>query len=105
MRIGDLNLKTITDDADHQNFSSFDSFWESDYQLLFKYIHIPLIKLDELVRYTQYVLSTSLFKTNHLLEHEEGSVIGWGKVNIQETADNLLKVNRSCFIKDECRQV
>lgn len=106
VRLGDLNLKTVTDDADPQNFNIVETFRHPDYKPPSQYNDIALVKLDKPVKYTQYVLPACLQTTHHLAEHETPSATGWGRLGyIGETSDELMKVNLSYFTNDQCRQV
>ncbi|KAF2897065.1 hypothetical protein ILUMI_09110 [Ignelater luminosus] len=106
VRVGDLNLKSITDDAQPQTLLAAAVYRHPDYRSPSQYNDIALIELDRPVVFTNYVKPACL-QTEFDLPQTAGPIAtGWGRLGFTgETSDQLMKVTLGYFNNQQCRSV
>ncbi|KAF5276222.1 hypothetical protein FQR65_LT04027 [Abscondita terminalis] len=106
VRLGDLNLKLETDDAQPQTFKVASIVRYPEYKPPIQYHDIALIKLDKPANFTKYVRPACLYTKQVLPEFPKAIATGWGKLGfVGDTSDDLMKVTLAYYTIDRCRQV
>lgn len=103
MLLGEFILGSDTDDQSKQ-FDVIDTIRHPDFKSPIKYNDIALIKLNESVKFSQYIRPICLPDSN-TIETGRAIATGWGKLNYTgKTADVLQKVVLEIFTNEECNE-
>lgn len=104
VRLGDLDIKSNTDNASPQQFTVKKTFIHPSYKSPNRYHDIALIQLDKKVKFTKYVipacvgLSTDLNGTNP-------TVAGWGLTRRGGDPANILQTAPMAYVSaNVCRK-
>lgn len=102
VRLGDLDLKTITDDAKPQNFIVSKAFKYPSYKRTSHYHDIALLKLHKKAIFDDYVQPACLH--NGYLNPAGLSVAGWGKTDyFGYSSSHLLQATVFLVYNKKCR--
>lgn len=103
MRLGDLDLQSLTDDARPQDFGVLQKIVHPSYHSPSQYNDIALIKLDRQVPFSAYIAPICL-QTQKSLPNTNFIATGWGQTEIGGPQSNILmKVNLEYFSFESCR--
>lgn len=100
--LGDLNLRSDTDDAQPRQFNILETMRHPDYKSPEKYNDIGLIKLTTTVTFNQYIRPACLPESN-TIDTEHVIASGWGKLDFDKAvSDSLQKVGLELIAHNEC---
>lgn len=103
VRLGDLDLRSSTDDAQPQNYTVINRIAHPNYQPPSQYHDIAILVLDRPILKTKYVKPICLYDSRDLPEYRPVAT-GWGRTQFGgESSDHLMKVTLQYFSIDECR--
>ncbi|KAK5649718.1 hypothetical protein RI129_000747 [Pyrocoelia pectoralis] len=106
VRLGDLNLKLDTDDAQPQTLRVSEIHRYPDYKPPSQYHDIALLKLSRPASFTKYVRPACLHTTRNLPEHSPPIATGWGKLGfVGDSSDDLMKVTLTYYTNERCKEV
>lgn len=102
VRLGDINLRSISEASDPQDFKVERVFRHPQYTPPSRYHDIALIQLNQTVRYTAYVKPACLHSDFEL--PSDLLATGWGKTDFanDKISDTLMKVDLSHVPIDKC---
>lgn len=103
VRLGDLNLRVDTDDAQPQTFRVSEINRHPNYKPPSQYHDIALLKLNGRARFTKYVRPVCLNTARQLPNNSPPIATGWGKLGfVGDSSDDLMKVTLSYFSNEQC---
>ncbi|GLV41993.1 uncharacterized protein CBL_10152 [Carabus blaptoides fortunei] len=104
VRLGDLDLARMTDEADPQTYSVVERIPHPDYKPPSSYNDIALLKLNSEVKFTEYVKPICLPVTPMAEVVSVLEATGWGKVETGQPSSHLLKVKLDEFSHEQCNE-
>lgn len=106
VRLGDLNLRTDTDDAGPQDFVITNRIPHPDYQPPSQYHDIALLRVNRPAQITDYVKPICLQITHDLPPTYRPIATGWGRIQYGgDSSDHLIKVVLDYFSNEQCKEV
>ncbi|KYB25041.1 hypothetical protein TcasGA2_TC031075 [Tribolium castaneum] len=104
VRLGDLDLQSVTDDAQPQDYRVSQKIIHPSYHAPAQYDDIALIRLDRDVQFSPYIAPICL-ETQKNLPNYNFIATGWGKTEVGGSqSDILMKVDLEYFSNQICRQ-
>lgn len=104
VRLGDLNLKSVADDAQPQDYNVVSIHRHPNYIPPAQYNDIGLVRFDQAAFFNKYVTPACL-QTKYDLAATSPIATGWGRLGFAgETSDELMKVTLVYYSNQQCRQ-
>ncbi|XP_044262358.1 venom protease-like [Tribolium madens] len=104
VRLGDLDLQSVADDAQAQDYTVSQKIIHPNYHAPAQYDDIALIKLDKDVQFSPSIAPICL-ETLTNLPNYNFIATGWGKTEVEgPQSDILMKVDLEYFSNQICRQ-
>lgn len=102
--LGDLNYGSTADDAQPQQYRIVQRIKHDGFKFPSKYNDIALVKIDEAVRFNNYIRPACLPQTK-TIETRHVIASGWGRVDYNAAAsEHLQKAVLEIFTQQECNQ-
>ncbi|RZC41459.1 venom protease-like, partial [Asbolus verrucosus] len=104
IRLGDLDLQSVTDDASPQDFGIAQKIVHPNYRLPSQYNDVALLKMDREVQFNAYIAPICL-QSARSLPNTNFIATGWGRTELGGIqSDILMKVDLEYFPNDVCRK-
>ncbi|KAJ3641626.1 hypothetical protein Zmor_028122 [Zophobas morio] len=104
VRLGELDLQSVSDDANPQDFGISGKIVHPNYHPPSQYNDIALLKLDRQVQFSDYIAPICL-QVNRNLPNANFIATGWGRTELGGSqSDILMKVDLEYFPNEVCQR-
>ena len=104
VRLGELDLQSVSDNANPQDFGISGKYVHPNYHPPSQYNDIALLKLDRQVQFSDYIAPICL-QVNRNLPNANFIATGWGRTELGGSqSDILMKVDLEYFPNEVCQR-